>query len=66
MKFTELTKEEFDAFAITHPLCNFWQTSNMAQMREAKGFSTYYVMLVSKMKVGKLLPARCCRCFLFL
>ncbi len=43
MKFTELTKEEFDAFAITHPLCNFWQTSNMAQMREAKGFSTYYV-----------------------
>ncbi len=30
MEFTELTKEEFDAFAITHPLCNFWQTSNMA------------------------------------
>lgn len=53
MKFTELTKEEFDAFAITHPLCNFWQTSNMAQMREAKGFSTYYVGI--KDESGKII-----------
>ncbi len=43
MKFTELSQQEFDQFAIHHPLCNFWQTSNMAKMREAKGFSTYYV-----------------------
>lgn len=43
MIFTELTQNEFDQFALHHPLRNFWQTSNMAKMREAKGFSTDYV-----------------------
>lgn len=43
MEFVELSKTEFDQFALTHPLNNFWQTSNMAAMREQKGFKTYYV-----------------------
>ncbi len=43
MEFIELTQQEFTEFANQHPLRNFWQTSNMAKMREERGFHTYYV-----------------------
>ena len=45
MNFVECTQEEFTTFADQHPLSNLWQTKNMAQMREKRGFETSYVGL---------------------
>lgn len=36
----EISAEQFDAFAISHPLSGFWQTSMMAAMQQEKGRKT--------------------------
>ncbi|RGC20220.1 aminoacyltransferase [Absiella sp. AM54-8XD] len=43
MEFVELTENEFAQFALHHELNNLWQTTQMAKMREQRGFHTYYV-----------------------
>lgn len=46
MLFRELSKDEFQHFSNTYPDNNFWQTTNMAQMRENRGYSTSYVGII--------------------
>lgn len=43
MEFVELQEKEFARFALHHELNNLWQTTEMAHMREQRGFHTYYV-----------------------
>lgn len=43
MEFVELQEKEFAQFALHHELNNLWQTTEMAHMREQRGFHTYYV-----------------------
>ncbi|MBB5182952.1 peptidoglycan bridge formation glycyltransferase FemA/FemB family protein [Catenisphaera adipataccumulans] len=43
MKFTELTEQEFDAFAQAYPKNNLWQSTEMAQMHKLRGNTIYYV-----------------------
>ena len=38
MEFVELTENEFAQFALHHELNNLWQTTQMAKMREQRGF----------------------------
>lgn len=42
MIFKELSETEFMSFAVNYPDNNFWQTSNMAHMREKRGYTTAY------------------------
>ena len=48
MLFRELSKDEFQHFSNTYPDNNFWQTTNMAQMRENRGYSTSYVGIIDQ------------------
>ena len=48
MLFKELSKDEFQHFSNTYPDNNFWQTTNMAQMRENRGYSTSYVGIIDQ------------------
>lgn len=43
MRLKELTKKEFDLFAINHPLGSFQQTSNWGRFMEGDKFHAYYV-----------------------
>jgi len=43
MKLVELTADEFDRFACTHPLRNYCQTSSYAKFMGEQGFSFDYV-----------------------
>lgn len=43
MEFIELQEQEFEQFALSHPLANFWQSSDMADMRALKGWKKTYV-----------------------
>ena len=42
MIFKELSETEFMSFAVNYPDNNFWQTANMAHMREKRGYTTAY------------------------
>ena len=66
MEFTELTEQEFTKFAENHPQFSFFQTKEIAELRERKGWQKHYVgvkdgkkilagaMMVSKvMRFGK-------------
>ena len=48
MLFKELSKDEFQQFSNAYPNNNFWQTVNMAQMRENRGYSTSYVGIIDQ------------------
>lgn len=48
MELKELTKKEFDSFALSHPLGNFQQTSSWGRFCEGEGFHAYYVGLIDK------------------
>ena len=54
MEFTTLSEQEFAAFADTHPLRSFWQTPQMAHVREKRGFHTEYVGVKDE---GKIIAA---------
>lgn len=43
MQFITLSESEFSQFANTHELRNLWQTTEMAHLREQRGFKIYYV-----------------------
>ncbi len=43
MELKELTKKEFDQFALNHPLCSFQQTSSWGRFMEGDKFHAYYV-----------------------
>lgn len=48
MELKELTKKEFDLYALSHPLGNFQQTSSWGRFCEGEGFHAYYVGLIDK------------------
>ncbi len=54
MELMELTKKEFDAFALIHPHCSFQQNSHWAKFKEGEGWHSYFIGLKDK---GKLLAA---------
>lgn len=54
MEFTELTEKEFETFAIKHPQYSFFQTKEIANYREKRGWKKYYVGLK---KAGKIIAA---------
>lgn len=43
MELRELTKKEFDSYAINHPLGSFQQTSSWGKFMEGEKFHAYYV-----------------------
>lgn len=43
MQFRELTTQEFDQFSQSYDHTNFWQSINMAELREWNGWNTAYV-----------------------
>lgn len=43
MEFKELTAQQFDEFSQCYPHTNFWQSINMAELREWNGWTTAYV-----------------------
>ena len=43
MELKELTKKEFDQFALNHPLGSFQQTSSWGRFMEGDKFHAYYV-----------------------
>lgn len=43
MQFTTLSEAEFSSFSNTHELKNLWQSTEMAHIREKRGFTIYYV-----------------------
>lgn len=43
MELRELTRKEFDQFALNHPLSSFQQTSNWGRFMEGDKFHAYYV-----------------------
>jgi lipid II:glycine glycyltransferase (peptidoglycan interpeptide bridge formation enzyme) len=46
MKIIELTKEEFDSYAIIHPNRSFYQTSSYGDLISRHGFKAIYVGLI--------------------
>ncbi len=51
MKLYELNEQEFRVYLDNHPLKTFLQTPEIAKMREASGWETYYVGLKEKNKL---------------
>ncbi len=51
MELKELTKKEFDAYALNHPLGSFQQTSLWGRFMEGDKFYAYYVGAFSKEKI---------------
>lgn len=43
MEFAELSQQEYDTFVQVWPSPNFWQTSDMAHLREQRGWQSLYV-----------------------
>ncbi len=43
MELRELTRKEFDSYALNHPLSSFQQTSSWGRFMEGDKFHTYYV-----------------------
>ncbi len=43
MKFVELSQQEYDDFVQHWPTPNLWQTSDMAHLREQRGWQSAYV-----------------------
>lgn len=43
MEFTTITKTEFEQFSATYPRENFWQSTQMSDMREHKGWTAHYL-----------------------
>ena len=51
MLFKEITETEFKIFSKEWPDNNFWQTTNMAHMRERRGCTTSYVGIMDNDKL---------------
>ncbi len=51
MELRELTKKEFDGYALNHPLGSFQQTSSWGRFMEGDKFHAYYVGGVVKEKI---------------
>ena len=51
MLFKEITETEFKTFSKEWPDNNFWQTTNMAHMRERRGCTTSYVGIMDNDKL---------------
>ncbi len=76
MLFCELNEKEFEQFSTSYPEKNIWQTTQMAHLREKRGFTVYYVgikeedkiiaaaMLTSNPSLGKYLSFQSVRGFL--
>ncbi len=60
MKFTELTPEEFRTFADHHPNKSFYQTPEIARLREQNGWTVYYfgVKNAEKLVAASLVVAK--------
>lgn len=54
MKFIEITKEQFHEFSLANPTGGFWQSIDMAELREWNSWTCVYVGLEEK---GSLLAA---------
>ena len=56
MRFTELTKEQFESFASKHPEGSFMQSSGLGDLRKYQGFDVYYTGVEEN---GEILCAAC-------
>ena len=43
MEFKTISENEFEEYSINHPNANFWQSVNMAHLRECNGWQSEYV-----------------------
>ena len=51
MKFVTIDQTKFRKFADSHPNKSFYQTPEIAKLREAKGWTTYYFAVEEKNKI---------------
>lgn len=60
MEFKEISEMEFDQFSRNYEDTNFWQSTNMAHLREWNGWSTKYVAVFenNKIKAATMLSYR--------
>lgn len=51
MIFTELTEKEFQAFALNHPQASYFQTTQVAKLRQIYGSKIHYLGVKEKNKI---------------
>lgn len=48
MEFKTISEQEFNTFSLNHPNANFWQSVNMAHLREWNGWKSDYVAVLDE------------------
>ena len=51
MKLKEITKKDFEDYAVRHPLYTFHQTAEWAELKSKNGWGHVYVGLVENKKI---------------